>query len=99
MLVNSGLSSQTNAATPSPAQDAQQTSKDAADWFLTFMRESPAQQMEDEWLKQHGLTRAQLDSMPTAQREAIIKQMQQDIKKKMEQELQNKTKSAVPISF
>jgi len=98
MLI-SGLSSQTNTAAPSAAQESQQTSKGAADWFLAFMRESPAQQMEDEWLQAHHLTEADLAQMSPAQREQIIKEMEQDIKTKTQQELQNKAKSAAPISF
>jgi hypothetical protein len=99
MFISATTSSQTNTAAPSAAQEAQETSKEAADWFLSFMRESPAQQLEDEWLQAHHLTEADLANMPPAQREKIIKEMEQDIKTKTQQELENKMKSAAPISF
>jgi hypothetical protein len=47
--------------------------------FLAYMKETPAQRMEDSWLAAHGLTRDALNAMPPAQREAVLKQMAQDI--------------------
>lgn len=48
--------------------------------FLDYMKETPAQRMEDSWLSGHHLTRAQLDAMPADQRTAILKQMADDIR-------------------
>ncbi|HTZ77396.1 MAG TPA: hypothetical protein VMC10_05800 [Stellaceae bacterium] len=58
----------------------------AAQSFLKYMNETPAQKLEDAWLKEHNLTRAQLDAMPPAQREAIEKEMAADIQQKLKQQ-------------
>jgi len=54
--------------------------------FLKYMKETPAQKLEDAWLKAHHLTREQLAAMPPAQREAIEKQMAADLKEKLKQQ-------------
>jgi len=58
----------------------------AAQNFLKYMNETPAQKLEDAWLKAHHLTREQLAAMPPAQREAIEKQMAADLKEKLKQQ-------------
>jgi hypothetical protein len=62
--------------------------------FLNYMKETPAQQMEDAWLKAHHLTRAQLAAMSPQQREAIMKQMQADITAKVKQDALDKANTS-----
>jgi hypothetical protein len=62
--------------------------------FLDYMKETPAQQMEDAWLKAHHLTRAQLAAMSPQQREAIEKQMQADITAKVKQDALDKANTS-----
>ena len=33
--------------------------------FLAYMKETPAQRMEDSWLNAHGITKAAFDAMET----------------------------------
>lgn len=56
--------------------------------FMTYMKETPAQQMESSWLAAHHLTLQQLNAMPPAQRLAIEKQMEQDIKNEITKKVQ-----------
>jgi len=51
----------------------------AKDTFLAYMKESPAQRMEDNWLKAHGLDEKKLAAMTPDQRAAVMKQMQTEI--------------------
>lgn len=68
------------------------TSGNAAEQaFLNYMKETPAQQMEDAWLKAHNLTRQQLAAMSPQQRDAIEKQMAADLKEKLKQTALNKS--------
>ena len=66
-------------------------SNSAVDTFLNYMKESPAQRMEDSWLAAHGLTRQSLNAMSPDQREAVLKQMAKDIKDQVTQAAQAKT--------
>lgn len=51
--------------------------------FLDYMKESPAQRMEDKWLRAHGLTKEKLDAMTPAQQKAVMDQMKHDIEQQM----------------
>lgn len=83
----SGASS--NAAASAPSQSTSKGAQ-AAQNFLNYMKETPAQQMEDSWLAAHHLTEKDLAAMSPEKREAIEKQMAADIKRQLEQQAQNK---------
>ncbi len=53
--------------------------------FMDYMKETPAQQMEDAWLHAHGLTRQELAKMSPEKQAAIMRQMQQDIELQLKQ--------------
>ena len=59
----------------------------AEDTFKAYMKMTPAERMEDAWLKSHGLSKEKLAAMSPAEREATLKQMKSEI----EQELKLKT--------
>lgn len=61
---------------------------DAAQSFLSYMKETPAQQLESSWLAAHGLTQKEFDALPPAQKLAIEKQMEQDIKNEIAKKMQ-----------
>ncbi|MDE2336600.1 MAG: hypothetical protein KGL10_04755 [Alphaproteobacteria bacterium] len=61
--------------------------------FDNLMKESPIQRLEDQWLKAHGLTRAQFEKLPPAQKEALMKEMAQDIENQVKQQAASKHKS------
>lgn len=83
----------TTALNRSSSQGASQSSvptkaanNSAADEFMTYMKKSPAERMEDNWLKAHGLTREKLASMSTKEQEAIMKQMKDDIERALHEQ-------------
>jgi len=47
--------------------------------FENLMKESPAERMVDQWLKDHGLSKQALAAMPPAKQAAIMKEMAKDI--------------------
>jgi hypothetical protein len=72
-------------ATPASAQGAAAKASDPVKEFLDYMKETPAQRFEDNWLAAHYLTREQYDAMPPQQREAIQKQMASELKEQAKQ--------------
>ncbi len=77
-----GLSAVSSGVTPAASTPTASNQTDpSVKKFMDFMNESPAQQMEDIWLAQHHLTRADLAKMSPEKRDAILKQMAQDIKR------------------
>jgi len=81
----------TSSVAPS-SSPAKKDGKSAADEFLAYMKESPAERMADAWLASHGLTREKLKAMTPEQRDAIEKQMARDIKDQLQQQAQDKLK-------
>ena len=80
-------SSQTDAANTDSSSSESAPVKD----FLDYMKKPPAQRMVDAWLKAHNLTEDDLKHMPTAQRDAIEKEMAADIKADMQKKMQATT--------
>lgn len=58
--------------------------------FLDFMKLTPAQRMQEQWLAAHGLTRQDLENMEPEKRDALMKQMAQEIEEKIKQQALNK---------
>jgi hypothetical protein len=95
------------AATPpatgaaSVAKPASAAAPDGAQEFLSYMKQTPAQRMQDNWLRQHGITKAQFDAMTPAQQKALIDQMKQEIEDKMKQAAQSAPngKTTLPVSI
>ena len=63
----------------------------AADDFLSYMKESPAQRMMDSWLAAHGLSKEDLAAMSPEKRDAILKQMAKELKDQLAQAARDKT--------
>lgn len=94
----SGISGQSYATQTRP-QVTQQAGDEIIQEFLAYMKESPAQHLREQWLKEHNLTEAQVAAMPPAEQDTINKQIADDLKKKIEQQAQTKADSAAAISF
>ena len=62
----------------------------AADTFMTYMKKSPAERMVENWLKSHGLDEDKLKAMSPSDREAVMKQMQQEIKDELKAQTEQK---------
>jgi hypothetical protein len=87
---SSGGSSAASASSGALAQSST-SADDAVKSFQDYMKETPAQRMIDAWLKAHHLTEKELNALPPAQRDAILKEMTSDIKN----EIKQKTDSAL----
>jgi hypothetical protein len=85
-----GLNRTAASADTNTATTAGTSTPSAADTFMAYMKESPAQRMIDTWLKAHGLDQAKLDAMSPQDREAVMKQMQQDIQDQLKQQTEQK---------
>jgi hypothetical protein len=84
----SGTQSASGTATTSRAQQMAAEGSNAAQYFMNYMKETPAQQLEASWLAAHGLTQKEFDALPPAQKLAIEKQMEQDIKNEIAKKMQ-----------
>jgi len=97
---NGSAAAQAVAATSSPMTKAQKETAEgnaAVQSFLNYMKETPAQRMEDAWLAAHGLTQKELDAMSPAQRLAVQKQMADDIKTEIEKKMGTASNSGASI--
>ena len=64
-------------------QEAQTKATSPADELDAYMKMTPAQRMAADILKQMGLTQADLDAMPPAQRQAIVDKIAALVKQQM----------------
>jgi hypothetical protein len=69
------------------SKNQSQSGDDAVQAFDNYMKETPAQRMEDAWLAAHNITKEQLAAMTPQQRAGIMKQMATDIKNQIEKKL------------
>jgi hypothetical protein len=94
-LINNQAQPVQAAAAPDAGLATVPAGTDPAKVFLNYMKETPAQRIQDTWLANHHLTQQQLAAMPAAERQAIEKRMQAEIKEKITQDSANKLKSKV----
>lgn len=57
---------------------------------MDYMKETPAQRMEDDWLRQHGISKADFNAMSAEEKQKVRLQMKQEI----EQKIKNKATDA-----
>jgi hypothetical protein len=62
----------------------------AVDAFKNYMKMTPAERMEDAWLKSHGLTKEKLAAMSPTERENVMKQMKTEIEQNLKQKTEQK---------
>jgi hypothetical protein len=61
------------------------TASDPVQEFRNYMKETPAQRLEDSWLAAHHLTRQQYEAMSPQERQAIQQQMASELKEQVKQ--------------
>jgi hypothetical protein len=83
--------SKTVSSSDSSSSSGQSVGGGAKDDFLKYMKMSPGERMEENWLRAHGLSREKLAALPPKEREDIMKQMKQDIEKKLKDQAEQKT--------
>lgn len=66
----------------------------SSDDLMRFLKMTPAQKMEYEWLNAHHITQSDLKSMPADQRNLIRQQMAADLKQKAQQDMEAKAAKA-----
>ncbi len=69
-------------------------SGDSSDDLMRFLKMTPAQKMQYEWLNSHHITQQDLNGMSSDQRNAIRQQMAADLKQKAQQEMEAKAAKA-----
>lgn len=74
------------------------TNDDVGD-FLKFLHESPAERMQDEWLRAHGITKAQFDKMSAAEKQKIIDEMKRDIEAKLKKDMNDKLRKTTDVAI
>jgi len=83
------LSRSSASADSSSLQSTTQTPS-AEDTFKAYMKMTPAERMEDAWLKSHGLTKEKLAAMSPTERENVMKQMKTEIEQNLKQKTEQK---------
>jgi hypothetical protein len=86
----SGASGSGSGSSSQQAPAGSNLNDSAVQAFLKYMKETPAQRFEDEWLAAHHLTEADLKAMSPEKREQIMKEMEQDIKQRIDSKVQQK---------
>ena len=62
--------------------------------LMKFLKMSPAQKMEYQWMSSHHITQQSLAAMTPDQRNALQQRMESDLKQKAQQTLESKTAQA-----
>jgi hypothetical protein len=75
------------------ASSSASSGNDAVTQFMNYMKETPAQRMQDAWLQQHGISPQAFAAMTGAQKQKIIDEMKQDIENKLKQKMEAGTSS------
>lgn len=91
-----GFGAVTAAATKPATTPSATKTHTAADDFLAYMKESPAERMMDSWLAAHGLSKEALAAMPPEKRDAILKQMAKELQDQIAQTAREKAEKKTP---
>ena len=75
------------------ASSSSSSGNDAVTQFMDYMKETPAQRMQDAWLQQHGISPQAFAAMTGAQKQKIIDERKQDIEAKLKQKMESGTSS------
>ncbi len=90
------LTSSSSASSPSASDPlmASAPTGDASVDLMKFLKMTPAQKMDYQWLSSHHLTQSNLASMSQDQRDAIRTQMANDLKTKAQQDMDSEVAKA-----
>lgn len=72
------------------SQSAASNTPSAKDTFLDYMKKTPAQRMEENWLKSHGYDDAKLAAMTPDERAKVMKQMKTEIEETLKTQTEKK---------
>jgi hypothetical protein len=88
-VANAGMKQKTT-STGVDNSIASASKPDAKAEFQKYMKMTPAERMEENWLRAHGLSKEKLAAMSSEDREKIMKQMKDDIEKKLKDDSEQK---------
>ncbi len=69
---------------------ASDTKADPQQWFLDYMKKTPLERMQQDWMNSHGITKEKWDKMTDDERKAVVDKMTAEIKEKMREEAAKK---------
>lgn len=69
------------------ASAPQNKGPDAAQEFMNYMKMTPAERMQESWLRQHGISKEEFDAMSVEEQQKIIAQMKQDIENDIKEKM------------
>ena len=88
----SALSRNASATQNSSSLNSVNQTPSAEDTFKNYMKMTPAERMEDSWLKSHGLSKEKLAAMSPEDREKVMKQMKDEIEQNLKLQTEQKGK-------
>jgi hypothetical protein len=74
-------------SSPFPVSESK---SDPAEWFLSYMKKPALERMQEDWMRQHGVTKEEWAKMTDEQRQALMDKMAAEIKEKMREEAAKK---------
>lgn len=77
---------------------AEKLNKSAADEFLEYAKQSPAERIRAAILQELGITEEELEAMPAEARDAMEKTIAEKLKEKVEQAAEKKTGMIVDVT-
>ncbi|MDE1153674.1 MAG: hypothetical protein PW788_14155 [Micavibrio sp.] len=83
-LINSLAGTGGDDAATTGISASKKTDSTASTKFLDYMKQTPAQRLQEAWLAQHNITQQQFDAMGADEKQKLIDQMKQEMQAKMQ---------------
>lgn len=85
----------------SPAADTvasiAESKYDAVQEFRDYMKMTPGERMQYAWLKQHGISKEEFDSMPADEKQKLMEQMKREIEEKIKADAVKKSHTDILV--
>lgn len=69
-----------------PKQASAPARSEAAQKFIDYMDKTPAERLQEDWLKRHGLTKAEFDALPADEKQALVDQMRIELEAQLKEQ-------------
>lgn len=70
---------------------------DAVQEFRDYMKMTPGERMQYAWLKQHGISKEEFDSMPADEKQKLMEQMKREIEEKIKADAVKKSHTDILV--
>ena len=84
LLTNNTASTQNNSVLQNASGATTTRNADAADNFMNYAKETPAQRMFDTWLQQQNISKDEYNSMSSSDKEKLMEKYKEYLKEKMQ---------------